>query len=195
MKTKTIYLLAIVFLIASCAGKQQDKPTTEAEQVKTTENEVQTESSEDLNSEDTETITTEVELQNSTELSIEDKKKFLGTWKAEGDNPYTVFTLEFSADNKGEISAKYYDGGPFEVNFTCNFISSNKAELYFDYVAGSISFNEITDANATNANKNNKVKIIECKLINEKEIKVNTFDSDKITHVPQSKNLSLFKFE
>lgn len=90
MKTKTIYLLAIVFLIASCAGKQQDKTTTEAEQVKTTENEVQTESSEDLNSEDTETITTEVELQNSTELSIEDKKKFLGTWKAEGDNPYTV---------------------------------------------------------------------------------------------------------
>lgn len=128
-------------------------------------------------------------------LSNKDQKKFLGTWKAKSDNPHTAFTIDFSANKDDEISASYYDGGPFEVYFTCRFIASNRVDLYFDYIAGSIVFNEITDANAMNQDKNNKVKVIECEWINETEIRVTNLDKERRFSVCEANNLSLFKVE
>lgn len=128
-------------------------------------------------------------------LSGKDKKKFLGSWKEESDNPHTAFTLDFSTNDEDEISASYYDGGPFEVYFTCRFIASNRVDLYFNYIAGSIVFNEIIDADVMNQDKNNKVKIIECEWINENEIRINTFDKERRSGVREANNLSLFKVE
>lgn len=124
-------------------------------------------------------------------LKKKEDNKFIGTWNIGDVATDDLFQLSFY-DLGAEIGADYYKGGPFQEQFTCRFISDNKVELYFDDLAGSISFNELSNVEEINNDEECKVKVAECEWISASKIKVKTFN-DKCGYVPGGMKLILTK--
>lgn len=122
---------------------------------------------------------------------------FIGSWcnNDSWDKTGELFQLEISSDQKEIISATFYSGGPFEENYIGKLSAEGKLELYFDGVGGSISFNEVSNANDRNSDLNcKKIKYASCKLIGSDKIQIVTYKNN-CSYMPANVNIVLKKLK
>lgn len=119
-------------------------------------------------------------------------KKFFGEWNKNNEEKGEYFILNFknNADTLSEIS--YSVMGPFEEILSGKLISNTKAELYFDYIVGSISFNKIAGKDDATLKECRKKKVADCTINSDGTMTLQTY-YDKCGQLPQSTKIILRK--
>lgn len=104
----------------------------------------------------------------------EDQNYFLGRWCNNDlwkeNNEY--FLLEFSVFDNGEIKAVFHNNGPFSETLRAN-VSGREADLYFESVEGSMSFNEVAikyDA------KDCTERVVSANILDENSLQISNFN-------------------
>lgn len=92
--------------------------------------------------------------------TLQRPEALLGEWSEDGKSrcEEQCYKLNFDLrDSEGNIyfSIYFYDGGPFQENYTGKVVSENHAELYLESVKGTNSFKKVRE----NVSINKKEKI------------------------------------
>ncbi|MDD3738657.1 MAG: hypothetical protein PHP31_05125 [Lentimicrobiaceae bacterium] len=127
-----------------------------------------------------------------TEKQFEDWKNFFGRWEKSDYDEGTFFILDFrsKADTLSEIS--YSSMGPFEEILVGKLTSETSTELFFDYIMGSMSFNNATEQDEAALDECRKNKVADCTINPDGTMTVQTY-SDKCGQLPPNTKIILSK--
>ncbi len=144
----------------------------------------------------TKEIEDNIDVDNAIEKNLP-SNSFNGIWcnSDSWDKTGEIFQLEISSDKKEIINATFFSGGPFEERYRGKLSAEGKLDLYFDGVGGSISFNEVSNANDRNSDLNcKKIKYAICKLIGSNKIQIVTYRNN-CSYMPANVNIVLKKLK
>ena len=122
----------------------------------------------------------------------EDWNNFFGSWcNNEGwEQGGLYFNLNFKAQNDTLTEISFATGGPFEEILSGKLVSDTKAELYFNYLMGTHTPDDVI--NSADSKNDTKIKVAECTLQPDGTMKVETF-SDEAGLIPEGKAIVLRK--
>jgi len=119
-------------------------------------------------------------------------KNFFSEWNKDNKEIDEYFILDFRSNADTLVEISYSVMGPFEEFLSGKLISDTQAELYFDYIVGSISFDRITEKEEATLKECRKKKVADCIINPDGTMTLQTYH-DKCGQLPPNTKIILRK--